>query len=61
LDEAGNSPGEGLLVVGGVLIDADRKLGGVENHFSILLQKHIPLEDRAGFIFHASDVWSGGG
>lgn len=61
LDEAGNAPNEGFLVVGGVLIDGDRLLGAVENHFSILLLKHIPLEDRAGFIFHASDIWSGGG
>jgi hypothetical protein len=61
LDEAGNSPGEGFLVVGGVLIDGDRQRGGVENHFTILLQKHVPIEDRAGFIFHATDIWSGGG
>jgi hypothetical protein len=40
------------------LIDADRQLGGIENHFDILLQKHIPVKDRADFIFHASDIWS---
>jgi hypothetical protein len=61
LDEAGNSPDEQHLVVGGVLVDGDRQLSGVENHFSILIQKHIPLDDRAGFIFHATDLWSGGG
>ena len=39
LDEAGNSPNEGFLVVGGVLIDADRKLSGIENYFGILFAK----------------------
>jgi hypothetical protein len=61
LDESGNSPEEGFLTVCGVVIDGDRQLAAIENHFSILLLKHIPLEDRAGFIFHATDIWSGTG
>jgi hypothetical protein len=61
LDEAGISANEGFLVVGGVLIDGDRQLTAIENHFNILLLKHIPIADRAGFVFHATDIWSGGG
>jgi hypothetical protein len=61
LDESGVAPNEKFCVVAGPIIDIDRQLSGIENHFSILILKHIPLEDRPNFIFHATDLWSGGG
>jgi hypothetical protein len=61
LDEAGVSPNQIALVVGGAIIDGDSQLEAIENHFSILLLKHIPHADRGDFVFHASDIWSGTG
>jgi hypothetical protein len=58
-DEGGTAPHEPYLVVAGVIVDGDRQLVAIENHLDILLQKHIPEEDRDGFIFHATDIWSG--
>jgi hypothetical protein len=58
-DEGGTASHERYLVVSGVVIDGDRQLVAIENHLDILVQKHIPEEDRQGFIFHATDIWSG--
>jgi hypothetical protein len=61
LDEAGVSPEQGTLVVAGPLIHGDMQLDAIENHLGYLTFKHIPHADRAGFIFHATDIWSGKG
>jgi len=58
-DEGGTAAHEPYLVVSGVVVDGDRQLVAVENHLDILLQKYIPEEDRPGFIFYATDIWSG--
>lgn len=58
-DEGGTAVHELFLVVSGVVVDGDRQLVAVENHLDILVQKHIPEHDRPGFIFHATDIWSG--
>jgi Protein of unknown function (DUF3800) len=61
VDEGGIAKHEGFMVVSGAIIDGDRQLVAIENHLDILVQKHIPEEDRPGFIFHATEIWSGGG
>jgi hypothetical protein len=61
VDEGGIAKHEPFMVVSGVIIDGDRQLVAIENHLDILVQKHIPEEDRPGLIFHATDIWSGGG
>jgi hypothetical protein len=58
-DEGGTAAHERYLVVSGVVVDGDRQLVAIENHLDILVQKHIPEPDRPGFIFHATDIWSG--
>jgi hypothetical protein len=62
LDESGlfNAGQEPYIVVGGVIINADSKMELVENRIDDLIQKHIPEEDRNGFVFHATELWSGG-
>jgi hypothetical protein len=56
LDEAGTQPNEKWLVVAGPLIEGDTQLESIENHFGMLVFKHIPFDDRPGFIFHATDI-----
>jgi len=59
LDEGGTSRQEPCVVVAGVMIDADKDLIRIEDHLQGLVEKYIPKEDRDGFIFHATDIWSG--
>jgi Protein of unknown function (DUF3800) len=61
LDEAGVSPSEKILTVCGAIIHGDQQPAAIENYFNILIIKHIPYEDRPGFVFHATHIWSGGG
>jgi hypothetical protein len=59
LDEGGTSRHEPVVVVAGVMIDADKQLVRLEDHLQSLVEKHIPLEDWDGFVFHATAIWSG--
>jgi Protein of unknown function (DUF3800) len=61
LDEGGISKHEPFAVVAGIFVHADEKLVLLENELERLKLKHIPEEYRDGFIFHATDIWSGGG
>jgi hypothetical protein len=45
LDEAGVSPNQIALVVGGAIVHGDSQLEAIENHFGILLLKHIARTD----------------
>jgi hypothetical protein len=60
VDESGISPGDPVLVVAGVIIDADKDLIAIEKHLETLVEKHIPAESRDGFVFHATDIYGGG-
>lgn len=59
LDEGGISAQEEDVVVAGVIVDGDRQLAAVEKHLRELTIKHIPEPDRRGFIFHATNIFSG--
>lgn len=63
LDEAGvsNKAQEPWLVVGGVIVDADRQLVALERKLTELRDVYIPEEKREGFIFHATELFNGGG
>lgn len=61
LDEAGTSAHEPHLVVCGVMIDADRLLIAVEDYLDSLADKYVHAHQRDGFVFHATDIWSGSG
>jgi hypothetical protein len=63
MDEAGisNARDEPLAIVSAVIVDADKKLVQVERQLEKLVEKHIPAESRDGFIFHAKELFNGGG
>lgn len=61
LDEAGvsNIDHEPYLVVSGIILDADQDWRILDRHLKHLARKHLPDEDRHGFVFHAQDIWHG--
>jgi hypothetical protein len=61
LDEGGISHGEPTAIVAGIFVHGDEKLIPLENELKRLRHKHIPEDIRDGFVFHATDIWSGGG
>ena len=63
LDEAGISKAsqEPFAVEAGIIINADKELIPVERHIDALVQKHIPPEYQSDFVFHATELFNGGG
>jgi hypothetical protein len=63
IDEAGisNKDQEPFLTVAGIVVQADSKLNAIENHLGRLVERHIPARHRDGFIFHAKEIFNGGG
>jgi hypothetical protein len=59
LDEAGTAQHEPYFVVAAIIIEADKQLAAVERHLDEIMAKHIPEQDRVGFVYHATDIWSG--
>ena len=62
-DEAGisNLQQEPVVVVGGVLVDADQQWKALKEHFTGLVERFVPADERGGFVFHATDIWQGKG
>jgi hypothetical protein len=63
LDEAGisNPAHEPHVVVAGVIIHADRQWKAVELHLNDMADRYVPGDRRAGFVFHAKDLFHGSG
>lgn len=63
VDEAGlsNPKHEPFVVVCGVVVDADKKLIAVERAIQKLIDRHIPEPSRPNFVFHAKELFNGGG
>lgn len=63
VDEAGisNPAHEPFVVVSAVIVDADKKLVALERHLDKLVERHIPEEHRADFVFHATHLFNWGG
>jgi hypothetical protein len=63
VDEAGLSAPtqEPFLVVSGVIVHADTQLIAIENHLRRIVARHIPAKHQDGFIFHATELFNGGG
>jgi hypothetical protein len=60
LDEAGVDHTAPIVGVGGVLIHGDRDWAAVDLHIRALIDKYVvEPELRAGFIFHAKDIYHG--
>ncbi|HZE52338.1 MAG TPA: DUF3800 domain-containing protein [Bradyrhizobium sp.] len=60
MDESGISSGDPVLVVAAVIIEADKELIAIEKYLESLVEKHIPAQNRDGFVFHATDIYGGG-
>jgi hypothetical protein len=63
VDEAGlsNAAQEPFLVVGGVIVHADGQLLTVEDRLDQLVNEWIPADQQEGFVFHAKELFNGGG
>ena len=63
VDEAGISKPEEepWTVVSFVVVDADKKLIQVERALDKIVEKHIPEHLQDGFVFHALELFNGGG
>lgn len=61
MDEAGISKNERFLTVGAVAVHADEQLIGVEQRLDQLVEQWIPKSQRDGFVFHAKEIFNGGG
>jgi len=61
IDEAGISSKEPFLVVAGVLIHADKNLIEIERYLDKLVAQYIPTQFQDDFVFHATELFNGGG
>lgn len=63
MDEAGisNPTQEPFVVVSGAMVDADVALNGIENELERILLRNIPERHRNEFVFHATQLFNGGG
>ena len=63
LDESGisNPRHEPVVVVAGVIVDADKQLTALERAIEKLADRMIPASHREGFFFHAKDLFGGKG
>lgn len=60
-DESGlfNKKQEPFVIVAGCIVHADNQLGKLEECLDIIREKHIPASERDGFVFHATNIFSG--
>src|SRR5439155_17241581 len=61
LDESGISVNEPVTVVGGVIINMDSQYMAVKQRIEELIEAYVPPDYRAGFSFHAKDLFHGSG
>ncbi len=63
IDEAGLSKRseEPFLTVAAVILHADQKLVAVERCLQGILERHIPKAQQDNFVFHAAELFNGGG
>jgi hypothetical protein len=63
VDEAGigKPQEEPFLIVGAVIVHADKSLIEVERHLDKIVKRYIPEEHWANFVFHATHLFNWGG
>lgn len=59
LDEAGTTSAANWVAVAGVIVRGDVQWREADQRIALLVDKYIPEGDRAGFIFHATDIFHG--
>ncbi len=60
MDESGLSKREPILVEAAIIVHGDDQVVPVEEYLEGLVEKHIPADQRRGFFFHSTDIYSGG-
>jgi hypothetical protein len=60
LDEAGTSAREQIAIVAGVVIHAETEWRPLNDYLEFLRQRYVPSHLRDGYVFHATDLFSGG-
>lgn len=61
LDESGISANESIVVVAGVVVDADRQWLALRQYIDGLIKDYVPPEHQDGIVFHATDLFHGSG
>lgn len=63
LDESGISSAkhDTFVVVAGVILHKDQQWQALNEGFQTIIEQYVPAEKRAGFVFHAKDIWHGSG
>ena len=63
VDEAGisNSLHEPFTIVAAVVVRGDKALNLAEERIRDVVAKHVPTEQRDGFVLHATELFNGGG
>jgi hypothetical protein len=61
VDESGISVNHTHLVVAGIVVHGDVQLNPVEGYMRHLIKEYVAEEDRNGFAFHATELFSGSG
>jgi Protein of unknown function (DUF3800) len=61
MDESGISSSESVVVVAGVIINADLQWRNVVARIQELIAEYVPPEAQQGFTFHAKDLFHGAG
>ncbi|MEZ5933322.1 MAG: DUF3800 domain-containing protein [Alphaproteobacteria bacterium] len=60
VDEAGISRDDRVTIVAGIIVDVDKQWRMLEERRQSLINQYIPVGDRPGFAFHATELFSGG-
>jgi hypothetical protein len=62
LDDAGTGKiaADPNAVIAGVIVHADRQWREIDAHLNGLADKYVPTDARDGFVFHATELFSGG-
>lgn len=63
LDESGisNTKQDAFVVVAGVILHKDQQWSVLNEGFQAVIEQYVLAEKRAGFVFHAKDIWHGSG
>jgi hypothetical protein len=61
LDESGISINEPVVMVAGVMVDADKQWKLVEEYVEELIAEYVSEDDRDGFVFHGTELFRGSG
>jgi hypothetical protein len=59
MDESGISMSERVMVVVGVMVEADKQSGLIEEEIKSVIRPHLKQENLENFIVHASHIYSG--